>query len=80
MFLIFMIGIVNILKDAPGKIVFFIRKLALIGGIYLLSWPVTVLFVEMALPNYLHYQVITFVEESVHICATTLICNMIAHP
>lgn len=61
MFLIFMTGIVNILKDAPGKIAFFIRKLALIGGIYLLSWPATVLFVELALPNYLHYQVITFV-------------------
>jgi hypothetical protein len=80
MFLIFITGIISCLKATSGKLVYFIRKLAVIGGAYLLSWPITVFIVEMTLPNYMHYEIITFMEETVHICACTLLCNMISYP
>jgi hypothetical protein len=44
-FLIFLVGIGNSLKESSGKIIFFIRRLGWIGGAYLLSWPLTVLLV-----------------------------------
>ena len=42
MFLLFTAGIAQSLQNTSGKIVFFIKKLGYIGGLYLLSWPVTV--------------------------------------
>jgi hypothetical protein len=80
LFLLFMAGICHSLSESSSKIIFFIKKLALVGSVYLLSWPATVLAVELALPNYMHREVITFVEEIVHICACTFICSMISHP
>jgi hypothetical protein len=53
-FIVFAVGIVNTLKESSGKIVNFIKKFALIGGVYLLSWPVTVIIVEFSFPNYMH--------------------------
>lgn len=80
MFFVFAGGILSSLKSAHGKKVYFIRKLGVIGGSYLLSWPLTVLIVENCFPNYMHREIITFVEETVHICACTLLCTMIASP
>lgn len=60
-FLIFLAGIGNSLRESSGKIIFFIRKLGWIGGAYLLSWPLTVLLVELLFPEQQHRNVITFV-------------------
>jgi len=42
MFLLFAAGIAKSLQNTSGKIVYFIKNLGYIGGLYLLSWPLTV--------------------------------------
>ncbi len=44
-FIVFTCGIASCLKSSSGATTFFIRKFAIIGGSYLLSWPLTVLVV-----------------------------------
>ncbi len=78
-FCIFLCGIANSMKNSAGKVVIFIRKLGLVGGMYLVSWPLTVLIAELGFPEVHHKNIITFVEEVVHICACTFICNMMAN-
>lgn len=77
--LIFLLGIVNSLKQSSGKIIYFIRKLGWVGGIYLTCWPLTVLVTELFIPEEQHNNIITFVEEVVHLCACTLLCEMISN-
>jgi hypothetical protein len=45
MFLIFLTGILRSIESSSGKILHFIKKLGLIAGSYLISWPLTVLIV-----------------------------------
>jgi uncharacterized membrane protein len=78
-FLIFVLGICNSLKESSGKIIQFIKKVGLVGGAYLISWPLTVLVVEMIFPEEQHKNIIIFVEELVHLCACTILCNMISN-
>ena len=78
-FLIFSWGISDSRKRSAGQVVSFINKFAVVGGIYLLSWPVTVLVVESFFPVQMHRYVITFVEEVVHICACTILCEMVSN-
>lgn len=40
----------------------------------------TVFVVELTFPSYMYKEVITFVEEIVHVWATTLLCKMISEP
>lgn len=40
----------------------------------------TVFVVELTFPSYMYKEVITFVEEIVHILATTILCKMISEP
>jgi len=77
---VFISGIFHCLKESSTKVVYFIKKFAIVGGLYLLCWPVTVLIVELTFPDYMHKQIITFIEEIVHICATTVLCMMISSP
>ena len=67
------------LRTSSGHVSTFLRKLNLIGGIYLISWPLTVLLVETLLPTEHHRNVITFVEELSHLCGCTLLCTMISY-
>jgi len=58
-----MMGINKSLSESPStKIKAFVQKLNLVGSSYLLSWPITVLIVEMLLPVHLHKDIINFVE------------------
>jgi hypothetical protein len=77
---VFITGIFLCLKQSSGKIIHFIRKFAVVGGAYLLCWPITVLLIELLLPNFMHREVITLIEETVHIYACTVICSMISEP
>jgi len=60
--IIFIIGILRTLSLSVGNIRKFIKKFALIGGLYLSIWPLVVVFAELCLPNYMHNEIITFVE------------------
>lgn len=61
MLLIFLIGVLRTFNQQTGAIRKFLKKLAVVGGVYLAVWPATVLFSEFFLPNYMHNEVITFV-------------------
>ena len=50
LFVIFLVGISSSLRKSSGKMMHFIRKLAWVGGTYLISWPLTVLVVEIGFP------------------------------
>lgn len=52
--IIFFIGALRTYNNETGKIRKFIKKLALVGGIYLAVWPFIVIFSEIFLPNYMH--------------------------
>lgn len=45
LFLIFIAGICHCLSESSTKIIYFIKKLGLVGSLYLLSWPVAVFVV-----------------------------------
>ena len=77
--MVFWFGIMRSLRTSSGHVSSFLRKLNFLGGCYLISWPLTVLLVEMLLPTEHHRSVITFVEEAVHLCACTLLCTMISN-
>lgn len=51
---IFLAGLIDSFKNSSGKIIYFFRKLGLVGAIYFLCWPITVLIVELTLPNDIH--------------------------
>lgn len=59
--LVFFIGILRSLASSVGKMKYFVKKFAREGGAFLLSWPASVLFVELFLPNYMHKEVVTVV-------------------
>lgn len=77
--LIFWLGVNRSLNNSSGHVSVFLKKLKYLGGMYLLCWPLTVMIVEACLPTEHHRNAITFVEELVHICGCTLICNMISN-
>ena len=52
--IMFLVGILRSLSLSVGSTRKFIKKLGLVGTAYLISWPVTVLFSEFFLPNYMH--------------------------
>ena len=60
--LIFFFGISDSLRKASGKIMIFVKKLGIVGGAYLASYPLTVLIVETIVPSEQHRNIITFVE------------------
>ena len=62
MFLIFLAGIIRSIESSSGKILHFIKKLGWIAGIYLISWPLTVLIVELIFPSAQHKNIIVFTE------------------
>ena len=78
--LIFISGVLRIYNRESAPIRKFMKKLGAVGGLYLASWPITVIFAEYFLPNYMHNEVITFVEEITHLLATWMLCSMLAHP
>ena len=53
-FFIFVLGILRSLSMSVGNTRNFIKKMGFIGSIYLLSWPLIVIFSEFILPNYMH--------------------------
>jgi hypothetical protein len=53
LFLIFAIGVVNSLSKCSGHSKVVIKKLGIVGSLYLLAWPSVVIFAEIALPNYM---------------------------
>ena len=55
LFLIFIIGVCSSLDKSSSFIIFFIKKLAIVGSLYLLSWPAIVLLAEGLLPDYLQH-------------------------
>jgi hypothetical protein len=77
---VFLAGLLDSFKHSSGKIVFFFRKLGLVGCVYFLCWPATVLAVEFALPTDLHRLVISLIEELVHIYACSTLCYMLTEP
>lgn len=68
------------MAQSVGKRRHFIRKFGYMGGTFLMAWPVTVLFAELYLPNYMHKEVVTVVEEAVYIIANAYICRLFAFP
>ncbi len=78
--LIFISGVLRIYNRESAPIRKFMKKLGAVGGLYLASWPITVIFAEYFLLNYMHNEVITFVEEFTHLLATWMLCSMLAHP
>jgi hypothetical protein len=60
--IIFVLGVLNSLKQASGHTSHFVRKFGLIGSIYLLSWPLTVIIVEFTCSAEHHRNIITFIE------------------
>jgi hypothetical protein len=50
---VFLVGLRQTLNMSSGKIVVFIKQFRAVGGVYLMSWPVTVLLAELILPNYM---------------------------
>ena len=77
---IFISGVIRIYNRESAPIRKFMKKLGAVGGLYLASWPLMVIFAEYFLPNYMHNEVITFVEEITHLIATWMLCSMLAHP
>ena len=80
LFLLFIIGICRSLTKTKGKLKGFLINFAKMGSIYLLSWPIAVICSEIFLPNYMHKEVISFVEEIAHLMATGLICGIYTYP
>jgi hypothetical protein len=78
--LIFTAGVLRIYNREAASIRKFMRKLGAVGGLYLASWPLTVIIAEIFLPNYMHNEVITFVEEITHLLGTWMLCSMFAYP
>ncbi len=78
--LIFLVGVLRTYNQQTANIRRFVKKLGAVGAIYLAVWPLTVLFSELLLPNYMHNEVITFVEEIAHLLGIWLLCQMFAHP
>jgi hypothetical protein len=76
----FFIGILRTLSLSVGNSRRFIKKFSLVGGFYLSSWPFIVIFSELFLPNYLHNEVITFVEEITHMVASAFLCKILSNP
>lgn len=58
---VFFVGLLRVYNRESANIRRFVKKLAAVGGVYLVSWPITVLVAEFLLPNYMHNEVITFV-------------------
>jgi hypothetical protein len=77
--LIFTTGVIRIYNRESALIRKFIKKLGAVGGLYLCSWPLTVILAEYFLPNHIHNEVITFVEEITHLLATWMLCSMLSH-
>jgi hypothetical protein len=53
-FVLFIMGVTRTLSLSAGSIRRFVKKLGLVGGVYLLSWPLGVIIAELFLPNYMH--------------------------
>jgi hypothetical protein len=79
-FLLFLAGIMRCLSESVGKRKHFIRKFGYQGGAYLIAWPLAVIFVELFLPNYMHNEVVTIIEEGAHIIANAYMCHLFAFP
>ncbi len=62
LFILFIVGIFRSLTESAGKLKHFLVNFGKMGSIYLLSWPIAVIFSEIFLPSYMHKEVITFVE------------------
>lgn len=80
LFCLFIIGIFRSLAESAGKLRHFLLQFAKMGSVYLLGWPLAVIFAELFLPNYLHKEVITFVEEVTHLIANALMCRVYTLP
>ena len=63
LFVLFVVGILRSAAESAGKLKQFIIRFGRMGAIYLLGWPLAVIFGELFLPNYMHKEVITVVEE-----------------
>ena len=68
------------MADSAGKLKHFIIKFGRFGSVYLLGWPVAVIISEFFLPNYMHNEIITFVEEITHLVANAMICGVYTLP
>ena len=73
-------GIFRSVADSAGKLKHFIVKLGKFGSMYLLGWPIAVILSELLLPNYMHNEIITFVEEMTHLVANAMICGVYTLP
>ena len=80
MFALFILGILRSKADSAGKLKHFIIKFGRFGSVYLLGWPIAVIFSELLLPNYMHNEIITFVEEMTHLVANAMICGVYTLP
>lgn len=80
LFFVFIIGILKSIASSAGRPRDFLKKFGRVGSAYLLAWPITVLLCEMFLPNYMHHEIITFVEEATHLSTAVYIIYMISYP
>jgi hypothetical protein len=77
---IFIVGIFKCMAESVGKRRHFIKKFGYQGGAYFLAWPIAVIFSELFLPNYMHNEVVTLVEEGTHIVISAYMCHLFAYP
>ena len=76
LFVLFVVGILRSAAESAGKLKQFIIRFGRMGAIYLLGWPLAVIFGELFLPNYMHKEVITVVEEVTHLVANGMLCRV----
>lgn len=77
---IFLVGVLKSLAESAGKVRSFLRSFSVYGGAFLASWPATIVFAELFLPNYMHREVVTLVDEASQIIAVSYLCRLFALP
>ena len=77
---VFFIGVFKTLAESVGRIKYFVQKFSLWAGTFLVSWPLAVLFCELFLPNYMHKEFVTVVDELTHLVAIAYMCRLYALP
>lgn len=77
---LFVVGILRSLSSSVGRMKQFLKRFALEGGAFLISWPLAALLAELFLPAYMQREVVTVIDEASHLVATAYLCRLFAIP
>lgn len=80
LFVLFSLGVLRSMTESAGRLRTFLKKFGIMGSLYMIGWPLAVILAEIFLPNYLHQEFVTFIEEGTHLLANALLCVIYTIP